>query len=256
MSLIGKIQTLFSDKERTTPVFPRTKVKAVSDDNGIGLDALLEEMNTATSNAQSTANTAQSTANNAMPKSGGDFTGTVYLQPWQGVSTKVGDANNTDIRFYVDTNGHAVLAVFQNGSWARTLFEADMNGNYHRGILMPKSGDTFTGDAVHFYNYRANVGSWYGSNTDHNAHLATVGEDGLISHICIDNNMGAFVQQWKDGQYIKGAKVMTDAGGTFTGNAIAYSTNRTTSSLRNIEIRKSSASGTLQSTNKIIMVRK
>ena len=44
MSLIGKIQTLFSDKERTTPVFPRTKVKAVSDDDGKGLDAILEEL--------------------------------------------------------------------------------------------------------------------------------------------------------------------------------------------------------------------
>lgn len=43
---------------------------------------------------------------------------------------------------------------------------------------------------------------------------------------------------------------------TFTGNAVAYSTNRTTSGLRNIEVRTTSATGTLQSTNKIIMVRK
>ena len=42
MSLIGNIQTLFSDKAKTTPVFPRTKVKAVSDDNGVGLNALLQ----------------------------------------------------------------------------------------------------------------------------------------------------------------------------------------------------------------------
>lgn len=44
MSLIGKIQTLFSDKDKTKPVFPRTKVSAVSDDNGVGLDALLNEI--------------------------------------------------------------------------------------------------------------------------------------------------------------------------------------------------------------------
>ena len=82
MSLIGKIQTLFSDKAKTTPVFPRTKVKAVSDDNGVGLDALLDDVEAdilaaqaAANNAQTTANNAQTTANNAMPKSGGYFTG-------------------------------------------------------------------------------------------------------------------------------------------------------------------------------------
>lgn len=99
MSLIGKIKTLFEDKAKTTPVFPRTKVKAVSDDNGIGLDALLEGIQaditaneTAVSNAQAsadsaqasadnaqtTANTVKTTANNAMPKSGGTFTGQTF----------------------------------------------------------------------------------------------------------------------------------------------------------------------------------
>lgn len=41
MSLIGNIKTLFEDKEKTSPVFPITKIKAVSDDNGVGLDAIL-----------------------------------------------------------------------------------------------------------------------------------------------------------------------------------------------------------------------
>ena len=49
---------------------------------------------------------------------------------------------------------------------------------------------------------------------------------------------------------------MPKSGGTFTGNVVAYSTNRTASGLRNIEVRTTSATGTLQSTNKIIMVRK
>lgn len=44
MALIGKIVTLFADKEKTLPRFPRTKISAVSDDNGVGLDALLDEM--------------------------------------------------------------------------------------------------------------------------------------------------------------------------------------------------------------------
>jgi hypothetical protein len=43
MSLIGNIKTLFEDKAKTSPVFPITKIKAVSDDNGVGLGALLEE---------------------------------------------------------------------------------------------------------------------------------------------------------------------------------------------------------------------
>ena len=42
MSIIGKIQGLFSDREKTQPIFPITKTKAVSDDNGVSLDALLE----------------------------------------------------------------------------------------------------------------------------------------------------------------------------------------------------------------------
>lgn len=36
-----KITILFADKAMTIPAFPRTKIKAVSDDNGVGLDAIL-----------------------------------------------------------------------------------------------------------------------------------------------------------------------------------------------------------------------
>lgn len=42
MALTGKIMDFFADKAMTIPAFPRTKVKAVSDDNGIGLGVLLE----------------------------------------------------------------------------------------------------------------------------------------------------------------------------------------------------------------------
>jgi hypothetical protein len=44
MSLTGKIMSLFADKEKSIPIFPRTKVKAISDDNGVGLDAILDGM--------------------------------------------------------------------------------------------------------------------------------------------------------------------------------------------------------------------
>lgn len=49
---------------------------------------------------------------------------------------------------------------------------------------------------------------------------------------------------------------MLKSGGEFTGDVSAYNTNRTSSSLRNIEVRSTSPTGALQSTNKIIMVRK
>ena len=43
MALTGKIMDFFADKAMTTPAFPRTKVKAVSDDNNVGLNVLLDE---------------------------------------------------------------------------------------------------------------------------------------------------------------------------------------------------------------------
>ena len=44
MGTIGKIKTLFSDVNKTKALFPRTKIKAVSDDDGTGLDAILEDI--------------------------------------------------------------------------------------------------------------------------------------------------------------------------------------------------------------------
>ena len=43
MALTGKIVDFFTDKAKTIPAFPRTKVKAVSDDNGVGLGVLLDK---------------------------------------------------------------------------------------------------------------------------------------------------------------------------------------------------------------------
>ena len=42
MATQGKILTLFEDKEKTKGVFPRTKISAVSNENGVGLDAILD----------------------------------------------------------------------------------------------------------------------------------------------------------------------------------------------------------------------
>lgn len=40
----GKIKTLFSDVEKTEPLFPRTKTSAISDADGIGLDVIIENL--------------------------------------------------------------------------------------------------------------------------------------------------------------------------------------------------------------------
>ena len=57
MPITGKIQSLFSDIENTTQIFPRTKVKAISDDNGVGLNALLENLPYYSDSESSTATT-------------------------------------------------------------------------------------------------------------------------------------------------------------------------------------------------------
>ena len=41
MAIEGKIKSLFSDETKAEAIFPRTKVKAISDDDGVGLDAIL-----------------------------------------------------------------------------------------------------------------------------------------------------------------------------------------------------------------------
>lgn len=44
MSIQGEIRTLYSDREQTQAVFPRTKMSAVSDENGVGLNVRLENI--------------------------------------------------------------------------------------------------------------------------------------------------------------------------------------------------------------------
>lgn len=43
MPIQGDVKNLYSDREKTRALFPTTKVSAVSDDNGVGLGAILED---------------------------------------------------------------------------------------------------------------------------------------------------------------------------------------------------------------------
>ena len=40
----GNIEALFKDRKQQEAVFPITKIKAISDNDGVGLDTLLEQM--------------------------------------------------------------------------------------------------------------------------------------------------------------------------------------------------------------------
>lgn len=44
MPIEGTINSLYLDYEQTKPLFPRTKTKAISDDNGTGLNVLLDDI--------------------------------------------------------------------------------------------------------------------------------------------------------------------------------------------------------------------
>lgn len=50
MPIKGTINSLYLDYEQTKPLFPRTKTKAVSDENGVGLDATLSKIQNDLSN--------------------------------------------------------------------------------------------------------------------------------------------------------------------------------------------------------------
>jgi hypothetical protein len=46
MAITGEIQGLYKDREHTHAIFPMTKVKAVTDDNGVGLNVVLDRLAT------------------------------------------------------------------------------------------------------------------------------------------------------------------------------------------------------------------
>lgn len=53
MAIIGKIKTLFEDEAHTEAIFPRTKTKAITNDNGENLDVVIEELKKSVSDGKS-----------------------------------------------------------------------------------------------------------------------------------------------------------------------------------------------------------
>lgn len=48
----GKVKTLFEDKEHEQAIFPRTKTSAISDENNVGLDVIIDELKKSVSNGK------------------------------------------------------------------------------------------------------------------------------------------------------------------------------------------------------------
>lgn len=122
MPIEGTINSLYLDYEQTKPLFPRTKTKAVSDENGVGLDATLSKIQNDLSNKAT-----ESFVTNKIAEAqfgGGSGSGNIDLS---GYATK-DDLNNID--YPVDS---------VNGKTGVIQLNANDVG------AIKKSGDTVTG---------------------------------------------------------------------------------------------------------------
>lgn len=230
-TLVGKIQTLFSDKEKTTPVFPRTKVSAVSDDDGVGLDVLLSEMESDTATAQSTADSAKTTATAAMPKSGGTFTGatTFNATPIIHQTTTIADNTPARLNFKVTQSDNSITS---NGYIA--VYDDHDTSSYGTTMVIQSYGNMVIGAGE-------SSGTYYTQNlVGSNSENMYVTSDSAINLVTNCNTIAN----------AKTVTVNTDGTITTTG------ANRSAAHVRNSEVRTTSATGTLQSTGKIIYVRK
>lgn len=100
----GKVKTLYSDKEKTEVLFPRTKVSAISDDNGNGLTAVI---NNAINNAS------EVYVGTSMPSASGSYK--IWMKP-EGAST--------------------IIYTLTNGSWMEV---SSVSGVYVGSGNMPES---------------------------------------------------------------------------------------------------------------------
>ena len=100
----GKVKTLYSDKEKTEVLFPRTKVSAISDDNGNGLTAVI---NNAITNAS------EVYVGTSRPSTSGSYK--IWMQP-AGINT--------------------IIYVLTNGNWMEV---SSISGVYVGSGDMPES---------------------------------------------------------------------------------------------------------------------
>lgn len=215
-------------------------------------DTRFSDVSNAASTAQSTANSAQTTANSAVKRGGDTMTGSLTIAPTS--STASGNV------FFEQGGRRASVKMGTNGYFG--LYDE----TYQKWILgAPASGtgNTFNGTASGNLPLTGGSMSGYidfGSGTS----MAT-----MVGPRWQGPGGGAMVHMNESGQL---NFRMTDSSGANTGIAFslrpmdqqstfgadvrAITTNRDTSGLRNIEVRTTSVTGTMQSTNRIIGVRK
>ena len=177
--------------------------------NGTAANVSVKGLGTAAYTASTAyATAAQGTkADNALPKTGGNISGHIYLT---GADESSSTGSTSQIVFGTSSNNHVVLS-----------------SNANAIVVNPTTSST-TNQIVLYLDKESQFPNGVNKATRDSA-------GNVIS-----------------------TTYMPKSGGTFTGNTVAYSSNRATDGgcLRNIEVRTSSATGTLQSTNKIIGIRK
>lgn len=205
----GKIKTLFTDVEKTEALFPRTKVSAISDNNGVGLDALLNNINAEIDTKATEAFVANKIAE-AQISGGGS--GDIDLS---GYATK-DDVKNID--FPIDSVNGKTGAV--------TLSAADVGA-------LPISGGTVTGNGdTPLYLKSSTVNAYVGFKNFSDKTLGYLGiaEDGTpifydtgVKTILHSGNIASFAAPSGYGLGAHGGMSVTDAN-TATKNGWYYVT--------------------------------
>ena len=86
MASTGQIKTIYLDREKEIPLFPRSKVKAISDDSGKSLEVILEELKQLIEGDETNQN---------MLKTGGKFIGNVTMATGTDIIYEDGSALKT-----------------------------------------------------------------------------------------------------------------------------------------------------------------
>lgn len=114
MSLIGKIQALFTDREQTQPIFPMTKIKAVSDDDGKGLNAVLDDMTAHTKKVGAPHNLLDNSdfRNPVNQRGQTSYSGAVYMiDRWKGANANL-TVNGSSIAVSRGDQAYGLFAQF------------------------------------------------------------------------------------------------------------------------------------------------
>ena len=175
-----------------------------------------------------------------------------------------GSTNDMDVIF---KSGKQVKVYRTDGNTLNTPYKAGKTGTFTGANIFTITESATYGTQIAFINGGNNqymrklsnntIGEWVKIITETDLSSCATAEQGTNSdnHIANTSNPHSVTKSQVGLGNVTNNKQMPIAGGTFIGNAIAYSTNRTSSCLRNISV-VNSAGTTNQSTNRIIMYRK